>query len=170
MGRYGFEDIPLERWRCTAARAAAMGLPRSLARACDAAGLEGKDAAGYRIMMKMSKPRKPRKKERAANPDWEKTLYWHEDYGDYLILLDYCIQDVEAEYGLGQALPDLRPTEQALWFLDQRINDRGLHLDLESIEAMILATEDCAYGIQKVKRENRNLKLWDILLINGLSR
>ena len=142
MSRYGFEDIPLEKWRCTAAKAAAMGLPRDLARACRASGVQQqKDTTGYKVMMKMCKPRKPRKAERDANPDWENTLYWWEAYGDYQTLLDYCEQDVEAEHALDLALPDLRPTEQALWFLDQRINDRGLYLDLESIDAMIQATE-----------------------------
>lgn len=141
MGRYGWQDIPLERWRCTAAKAAAMGLPRSLDLACQAAGVAGKAESGYKIMLKMSKPRKPRKKEREANPGWEKTLYWHEDLDEYRQLLEYCKQDVDAEYALDEALPDLTPMEQSLWFLDQKINDRGLHLDLESIEAMVKAIE-----------------------------
>jgi len=173
MGRYGFEDTPLEKWRCTAAKAAAMGLPRSLARACVAASgvHEVKDAVGYKVMMKMCKPRKPRKKEREANPAWAETLYWHEDPAEYQILLDYCLQDVQAEYALGQALPDLKPTEQALWFLDQKINDRGLHIDLESIEAMIQATEEfeqktnaetasISHGVLKSTRQQQAMLLF----------
>lgn len=137
MGRYGFADIPREQWYCTAAKAAAMGLPRSLDQASRALGLgDTKDADGRRVMLKMCKPRKPLVKERKANPDWERTLYWHENPDEFAILAGYCKQDVRVEEAIDLAIPDLVHSEREVWLLDQKINDRGLHLDLESIEAI----------------------------------
>ena len=130
MTRYGFPDIPLEKWRCTAAKAAAMALPRSLDGACKALGLPvQKDLAGKRLINLMCKPL-GRNRKRAGE--------WHEDPADFAALCAYCIQDVEAEYCLDQALPDLSPAELEVWRMDQRINDRGLGVDLWAIEEIIL--------------------------------
>src|ERR1035437_8579324 len=64
---YGFPNPRDSQWRDSAAKAAAHALPRSLEDAVDALGLEEhKDAAGHKLMLKLSKPRKPRKKEREA--------------------------------------------------------------------------------------------------------
>lgn len=63
--RWGWPDIPVERWRCSAAKAAALSLPRDLDRlgkVLKAPVL--KDPAGHRLMLKMCKPRKPLKKEK----------------------------------------------------------------------------------------------------------
>jgi len=57
MVRYGFKAIPDHKWKCTAAKAAALALPRSLDGACQALGLEHqKNKDGRRVMLKMCKP------------------------------------------------------------------------------------------------------------------
>ena len=50
-------------------------------------------------------------------------------------LYDYCRQDVEVERELYGRLPPLSPTEQALWVLSGRINERGFHVDRSFAEA-----------------------------------
>lgn len=56
--RYGWPEIPLHKWRCSAAKAAAFALPRSLEGAGAALGLPiQKDADGKKIMLKLCKPR-----------------------------------------------------------------------------------------------------------------
>lgn len=124
--RGDFSPIPLEKWRCTAAKAAYYALPRSLKNACAALDLQQqKDTEGGKIMMKMTNPNK-------------RTGKWYEDKHDFLKLLRYCIQDVEAEYDLDQALPaDLPPDELKMYQLDQVINDRGVYADLEAIQNLI---------------------------------
>jgi len=122
-------QVPLEVWSCTAARAAAYGLPRSLDGATKALGLDVlKDDGGHRLMLQMCKPRRPSK----TNP-----AKWFDDAERLERLYAYCIQDVEAEYALAQAIPELSEDELEVWRLDQRINDRGVQLDVETIEAAL---------------------------------
>lgn len=136
--KYGWPPLPLEKLRCSAAKAAMHSLPRSLEQACLALDLPvQKDMEGYRIMMKMCKPRKPHKGEPEQNPNDPYGYYWNEDPKDYERLYEYCMKDVEAEEALSNALVDLPEKEQKIWLLDQIINARGIYADLPSAKAMI---------------------------------
>lgn len=138
MPRYGFKGPQLEQFDCTAARAAVHGLPRSLEKAGAALGLPiQKDQAGHRLMLKLCKPRKPRKAEREADPDWQSKTYWHEDPAEFRRLLEYGRQDVEAEHALSKALRPLSASEREVWLLDQKINQRGLAVDVASAAAIV---------------------------------
>jgi len=129
--KYGFPLPQPHQWRDSAAKAAAHALPRSLEDAVGALGLdEHKDAAGHKLMLKLSKPRKPRKKEREAGVTG---LLWWESQELFEQLWAYCIQDVLAEASLSAALPDLNEQESALYVLDQQINERGFQLDQEAV-------------------------------------
>lgn len=62
--RYGWPPARTEQFRCTAATAAALGLPRKLDRLGPALNLAvRKDKAGAALIRKFSVPRKPRKDE-----------------------------------------------------------------------------------------------------------
>src|SRR5215467_4062859 len=62
--KFGFPEIPLEQWRCSQAMAAALALPLDLDQLAEALDLNHrKDATGHKLMMKMTKPRKPLKRE-----------------------------------------------------------------------------------------------------------
>lgn len=129
--KYGWPVPQLEQYRCVMAQAYAMALPGKLEHAAGALGLdERKDADGYRIMLQMSQPRRPRKGE----PDG---LYWWNDPVKFKRLGEYCCQDVKTEQAVHARLPALRESEQQVWFLDQRINDRGVYID----EALCLAAK-----------------------------
>lgn len=129
MTRYGFKDVPLEKWRCTAAKAASYALPRSLGEACEVLDLpQQKDKFGYQIMTKMCKPI-PKGRKLAGQ--------WHEDPDDFAKLCQYCVQDVEAEYALDQALYDMPQSELEVWRMDQRLNDRGILIDLDSVNVIM---------------------------------
>ena len=132
--RWGWPDLPLEKMRCSAAKAATCALPRDLDGACRALGLPvQKDRAGHALMMKMCKPRKPTKN----NPN-----EWVEDAESLIRLFRYCLQDVEAEHALSEALPDLSEQELAVWRLDQKINRRGVYVDMPAVDGMIAMTEE----------------------------
>lgn len=63
--RYGFPHIQHRQWRCSAAKAAALALPRALGDAVAALKLATqKDMEGHVLMKKISKPRKALKVER----------------------------------------------------------------------------------------------------------
>jgi DNA polymerase len=140
--RHGFPLPGVDQWRCSAAKAAAHALPRQFDKAGAALALTvQKDEAGKKVMMKVSKPRKPRKKEREA---WEKihgdaphpTLWW-EDQVLFQRLFDYCRQDILAEEALSHSLDDLSPQETIYYCLDQRMNQRGFQLDTEAVECAL---------------------------------
>src|ERR1035437_2829413 len=170
--KYGFCSIGNLEWRDSAAKAAAHALPRSLEDAVEALGLdEHKDVAGHKLMLKMSKPRKSRKAERAL---WEKTgvppplLLWHESTELLSKLFAYCRQDVVVEAMLSAALPDLNVQESALYVLDQQINERGFQLDQEAVntalaliasESQRLNTELCSLTQGKVKKATQRAQM-----------
>lgn len=115
---------PLDKWRDSAAQAAACCLPRSLGEACEAIGAEHKkDVSARSLMLKLSKPNK--KGEFVGTPD------------EFARLYEYCKQDVIAERALAKALPPLSAGEQALWALDQAINDRGIPMDARFLRGVL---------------------------------
>ena len=111
----------LEDWRCTAAMAAALALPRDLGRAAKAVGLsENKDDAGKRLMLKMCQPK--------SFPPGGKPVWWEEG-ADLERLYAYCKQDVIVERLLEKKMRPLSLREQKVWELDQKINTRGVLID-----------------------------------------
>lgn len=128
--RYGWPVPEIGKWRCTMAQALAMALPGSLAEAAKAVGLDiVKDMTGRDQMLRMSKPRRPRKGELPGQ------TYWFDDAARLERLYAYCRQDVEVERALDRRLLALRPAEQKLWHLDQVINARGVYVDRELCHA-----------------------------------
>lgn len=130
--RLGWPDIPAGVWKCSAAKCAAHALPRDLERACLVMNTAvQKDTEGKRIMMKLSKPRKPTK----HNP---KTWWEPEDAPeDFAALYKYCGVDVEAEACLDGKVRDLTDTEERIWQLDQEINSWGVYLDQDAVRGAI---------------------------------
>ena len=119
--RYGWPKIYPHSVRCTMAMAYAMSLPGSLENASAALGLsEQKDMAGHRLMMQMSRPR--------GYDDAGKPIWW-DDFDKQIALQNYCKQDVRTEQALCKRLLTLSPSEQKLWALDYKINQRGVHVD-----------------------------------------
>ena len=144
--RHDWPAVPPEAWRCSAAKAAAHALPRALGDAVTALGLKvQKDLVGQKLMKKLSKPRKPRKKELEG---WEAagrpTLWW-ESKPWFETLWAYCRQDVLAEEALSHAIPDLPDSEVALYLLDQSINEVGVRIDPSCVgTALALIAEETA--------------------------
>jgi DNA polymerase len=128
--RYGFPPLTIEQVVDTAVEAAAMSLPRALgycARVLNVA--QEKDDDGHKLMMQMCKPRKPRKGES------KDALLWWDDTERLERLYGYCKQDVRAERAVAKVLRRLSPAERAVYLLDQRVNDRGVRVDLDLVRA-----------------------------------
>lgn len=138
MPKYGFKMFDPRKLRCSAAKAAMFGLPRDLGGACAALGVpQQKDLEGAQLMMRLCKPRQPRNDEKAANPNWEHTLYWRGTAQEFAREGQYCMQDVRAEEALSEALPDLPDYEQQVWQKDLEINTRGIRIDKPVVEKII---------------------------------
>lgn len=124
--RYGWPAPRLEQWRCTMAAALALSLPGKLDSAAPALGLsEVKDAAGHRLMLQMSKPRKI--------VDGEPI--WWDDPVKKERLFAYCRQDVMVEQEIAKRILPLSAPEQAIYILDAKINDRGVRVDAALCQA-----------------------------------
>lgn len=150
-------ELSIEQMDCTAARAAIMALPRSLDEVTKALGMEHqKDEVGYKLMLKMSKPRKPRKatKTRAAeDPDG---IYWHEDEADMERLGLYCDSDVEAERGLDKVLAPMTRYQREQWLRVHRANMRGVVVDIDFVRKAKAVDE-----VVQQRYDNRLMELTD---------
>lgn len=130
--RWLFAAIELKRWRCTMAKAFAHGLPGKLEQAGKVMRLAiQKDAEGHKIMLLLSKPKK------------DGSFYTYEEVPHlFEKLYSYCITDVESEELLDNKLRDLSPKEQRIWFIDQRMNQSGIQIDVTlATRAQALAAE-----------------------------
>lgn len=136
-----FERVCLERslgvrldpsqWRCSMVHAYYLGLPGSLEAAAKALKIkEQKDSAGKALIRYFSVPCKPTK----TNGGRTRNLPEH-DLERWKRFKRYCAQDVTVEREIRRKL-EKRPLpnrEQRLWEIDQRINDRGVRLDMKLV-------------------------------------
>lgn len=122
--------LSLSQLHDTMARAANYGLPLSLDQAASAARVNvTKDKEGHALMLRMCRPRKV---HRDGTTTW-----WHLDEPErFDRLCTYCIGDVEAERAVGRALPEMTSAERNVWLMDQRINLRGVTIDLELVRRL----------------------------------
>ena len=134
--RYGWPARDPDRFRCLMVRAAYGNLPMSLAKAGAVLGAaERKSAQGHRLMLRLSKPAPPLKRETTPNPRR------HHTPEALSALVDYCRQDVLAEADLVKYLPTLPPQEERAYRLDRTINDRGILVDTGLVDACIAAAD-----------------------------
>ena len=160
--RFGYPVIPKHMWRCTAAMASALALPRGLDALAVALNLPvKKDKEGYAVMLKMCKPRKPTKNEVENGTVF---ALWHESPEDFAKLHKYCIADVEIERIADNTMRDLSPSEQKVFHLDQEVNLRGIRIDTQAVDSAIKLVEE-----YKKLEEQKVVKLSDGFL-DGLSR
>lgn len=122
LARYFARPMPPEEWRCTMVQAATLGLPGTLAQVGAALGLEKqKLTEGAELIRYFCKPAKDgvRHYPKDAPDKWER-------------FRRYNVRDVDVETDIRDRLSRWpRPqVELDAWTLDQRINDRGVRLDV----------------------------------------
>lgn len=125
--RYGYPEIPIERWKCTMAKAQACGLPAGLGSVAKVLQLPAqKDMEGNKSMLFLSKPNRQGK-------------FWdsEEKPEDFKNLYRYCQQDVAVEMQLDARLPDLSAYEQRVWVLNEKINRRGVRVNVPLVNKVI---------------------------------
>lgn len=160
-------------WYCTAVQAAELSLPSSLADVGAALGLERqKMTEGKELIKYFCVPCKPTKSNggRTRNMPWDAPDKW-------ALFKEYCKRDVDVERQIAKKLEMylISESEHRLYVLDQRINDRGVLVDLElarqavklkSIQTAV-ATEQ-AYTLTGLENPNSvaQLKAW--LTENGV--
>lgn len=139
LSKYLNRPMPPEQWRCTMVQAMELGLPGSLSGAAAALGLsEQKDSQGKACISYFSKPCKPTKTNgnRVRNLPRHNSEKWE-------IFKSYCKQDVVVEREIKNKLRSFPITagEQKLWECDQKINDRGIGVDLNMAKNAVMFSE-----------------------------
>lgn len=140
LERLGYER-EIEAWHCTMAQAQAHSLPGGLAALCQIMHVpetKSKHADGRNLMLKFCKPLPATFELRRATRDTHP-----QDWADFVA---YAGNDVEACRVLYKTLPrhNYGDSERAVWHLDQRINDRGVQVDVGLGNAAIAAS-----GVEK---------------------
>jgi DNA polymerase len=128
VARHAAPPVALRRWRCTAARAAAAGMPRALGNLGNALRLQiRKDPEGTRLINIFCKPRKPTKNIPATR------IYPEDKPEEFEKFIAYCGTDVDTEAEADEHLPDLSPYEWRVYAHTIKMNMRGLPLDMEAV-------------------------------------
>lgn len=151
----------LEQWHCTAAEAAAMALPRHLKGLSRVLNVdEQKDPEGHDLMLRMCKPR---------SVDEDGTIHWWDEESPERLekLIEYCKQDVRAERACAKKLRRLYEQERQVYLVDQRINDRGVKLDLPLIRS---AQELVEEGTQAANAELAEVTDGEVTKVTQVAR
>ena len=120
--QFGFPDIPNSRWHDTQAVCAMRVIPQDLEHAIKVLRLpHAKDTAASKFTIALSKA--------------DKRGYFDRSPEALKIVSDYCVQDIRGEVELHARLGWLPSGERTVWLLNQRINERGVRLDLDYIRA-----------------------------------
>ena len=137
-------DLPAEKIVDTMVIALAHSLPGSLGQLCDILQIptdQAKDKRGKALIQKFCKPLPKKQKIRRATRETH-PKEWQE-------FLDYARLDIEAMRAIYKKLPkwNLTQAERELWLLDQRINDRGVAIDMDLVRSAIAAVDRAQEGL-----------------------
>ena len=121
---YGFPDIPDERWHDIQAVAAMKAMPLDLDGLLNVTGLGAKDHDGSKLTISLSKINKKTGMTLVERtPEVLQRVY------------AYCESDVREERSAHDYIGNFQAGERDVWLLDQRINERGIRIDLGYVEA-----------------------------------
>ena len=132
FGRY----LPPDSWHCSAVQAAVLALPRSLEDVGAVLGLdEQKMKEGKELIRYFCVPCKPTK----ANGGRRRNLPCHAPE-KWELFKTYCMRDVDVEKAIRRKLYKfpIPEGEMELYRLDQRINDRGVLVDMGLVRQAVV--------------------------------
>lgn len=144
---------PIDQWRCTMIHAMYCGYPAGLGATGEAIGIpedKQKLKEGKALINYFCKPCKPTKVN--GGRTWNRPEH---DPVKWANFKRYCIQDVEAEYVIGEALK-LYPvplSEEIQWQYDTLMNARGARVDTKLIEGSNYVDENIKAQLTKKAKE-----------------
>ena len=167
IGKYLGRVLSPDSWQCSMVLAASLSLPLSLKEAANVLKTgEQKDRAGENLIKYFSVPCKPTK----ANGGRTRNLPEHDPEG-WAQFKAYCLQDVRTERDIRKKIERF-PMPEKEWdcyHMDQRVNDRGVLIDMELVEKaiecdLLLSDEMTKRAYELTGLENPNsvsqLKYW----------
>ncbi len=145
--RYGMKcklgiDLAIERWSDPQASARYLSLPGALDKVGDILALPPefqKDERGEKLIDLFSIPHKKRKKK--GEPDVWFFNDWNSHSEEWEQFCNYCVRDVISEREIMRRLTLLKvfplpERERKIWIFDQRVNDRGMPVDVQFVKNM----------------------------------
>lgn len=135
LSKYLSCHLDPSQWRCTMAHAAMCGLPVSLAKVAEVLNLkEQKMKAGKELIKFFSCPCKPTKSNGGRTRN-----YPYHDMERWKTFVEYNRQDVATEMEIAQYCNNhpISEFEKRIYEADQKINDLGIHLDMEMVMAIL---------------------------------
>lgn len=140
--------LPRQNLRCTQAAALTMGLPQALAdcgrvfaaRATTPAEAARctKDSAGHKVMLSLRNP----------GVNFE-AFVRGQPIEKFAKMYQYCEQDVVVEHEVSRQLRPLTPQALEQWRWLQDVNDRGVHVDVESARNLTPIVDLCAQELSQ---------------------
>lgn len=122
---FGWPDVPNSRWHCTQAMCAMRVIHQDLERAVQVLRLpHQKDMEGNKLTLGLSKLDKKTGMLPARTPAILQRVS------------EYCDGDVRAQTALHKRLGWMPEGERQVWLLNQRVNERGIGLDMGLVRAM----------------------------------
>lgn len=140
LAEYLQDEFDPEGWECTRVLALRAGLPGNLAGVGAALGIEQqKMTEGKKLIQYFCSPCRPTKTNGGRTRN-----FYHHDPAKWETFVAYCKRDVEAEMEIRSRLGfvEVDQFETELYYLDQRINDRGVRLDRGLVNAAVWADEE----------------------------
>lgn len=173
-------DVKPEKFFCTMHAAMRLAIPRKLDNAVKtlrqylpAATLgklalgkldnDSKLSEGSRLMLKYAKPR--------SYKDGN-AVRW-DDADEIEKIVEYCEQDINLELALFEAalvLLDGSSFEQRVWYLDQRVNFRGFHVDTELARRVVPLVESEQAGLDDVVLQATCFEVESTRAVSALKR
>lgn len=118
--QWEWPEIPVNQWYDTMASCARKALPLALDKVSRVMRLNFvKDDVGHKAMLKICKP--------------DKHGRYNEDPELYRITGEYCLDDIRTQRALLHKLRFVEKAEMPIWRLNQRMNLRGLGLDMKFV-------------------------------------
>jgi DNA polymerase bacteriophage-type len=158
VNEYLFPELKLENWYCIAAQARVNGLPGNLddaTRALNPARRKNQD--GTRLIRLLSVP--------------QADGQFYENRAELEKMGGYCLDDVRETKAVVNSCRVLSPTEHRDWLVSERINDRGVLVDLElaevaqqhaEVETQAIGAElaELTGGVVTKHTQNQRIKKW----------
>lgn len=130
---FGWDDIPLSNWHDTQARGCQLVLPAKLEQILRALRLpQEKDLEGNRLTLSLSRA----DKKTGRYPERTQAVMHRVGL--------YCESDIGGQVALHRRIGWLPAHERPIWELSQRMNDRGILLDMELVRAMQAVVDEAS--------------------------
>jgi DNA polymerase len=156
--RHDWPRVATSRFRCSAARAARLALPRALDKAGAALGLNTvKDREGTLVMRRLSRPIK----FTDAGPLFD-------DTPEKLTRLGvYCAQDVKSEMAIDANTFPMPPSEERYYQLTETINERGVRVDVPLVKQLLWRANE---AVDELNEEIRDLTKGKVTALTEVER